>query len=88
MFLSHYFKKSEPKIDLNALCDLFQKTAWRLVRAAEDMFGSGKGDEKRAWCVRRFKEIFKDVKDSEAEDYVRAAFMNLKVEMGVIDRKY
>lgn len=71
----------------NERTDLLQKGAWRFVRAAEDLLGSGKGDEKRSWAIRRLKETFQDMSESEAEDYVRAAFMNFKIESSVLDRR-
>ena len=59
--------------------ELIQKTAWRLVRSAEDRMGSGRGPEKLMWCVERLKLDFPKIGD-RAEDYVRAAFVNFKTE--------
>lgn len=78
--MKHFFQ--------NQKTDLIQKTAWRLVRSAHDIFGTGKGNEKRQWCIRRFKELHPDILEPDAEDFIRSAFMNFLIEMSVLERKY
>ena len=56
-----------------------QRCAWRLVRSAEDRIGSGRGPEKLIWAVEAMKKEFPKLGE-KAEDYVRAAFMNFKIE--------
>ena len=59
----------------NQKTDLIQKTAWRLVRSAEDrIVGQGRGPERLIWCVERMREEFPKAKNGE--DYIRAAFVN------------
>lgn len=60
--------------------ELIQKYAWRLVRSAEDRIGAGRGDEKRGWCVDRIRVEFPKLINESAEDFIRAAFMNFKIE--------
>lgn len=60
--------------------DILQKTAWRLVRSAQDRFKAGSGEDKRDWCVARLSAQFPKEDPSRLEDYVRAAFVNFKVE--------
>lgn len=79
----------EPDIDyreMNQLVDYIQKLAWRLVRAAEDKFGPMKGEEKRSWCVQRLQSDFPDFAH-EADDFIRASYMGLKIEMEIIERR-
>ena len=65
----------------NDRADLIQKTAWRLVRSAEDRFGgNGTGQQKLDWATDRLQAMFKgDVRD-QLQDYVRAAFVNFRAE--------
>ena len=77
------FYSSEVNGNSNELVDVLQKSAWRLVRSAEDRFGTFKGSEKREWGMARLKELFPHVKlDREAEDYIRSAYINFKIESG------
>jgi hypothetical protein len=65
--------------------DILQKTAWRLVRSAQDRFREGSGQEKREWCVMQLSTQFPKDNINRLEDYVRAAYVNFKVEFnGVI----
>lgn len=57
-----------------------QRAAWRLVRSAEDRMGSGRGTEKLMWAVERLCAEFPKLND-RAEDYIRAAFVNFKIEI-------
>lgn len=59
--------------------EFMQRCAWRLVRSAEDRIGSGRGPEKLIWAVEAMKKEFPKLGE-KAEDYVRAAFMNFKIE--------
>lgn len=61
-----------------------QKSAWRLVRSAEDRLGSGRGPEKLSWCVERLARQFRKTDRERVEDHVRAAFVNFKVEMNAL----
>ena len=56
-----------------------QRTAWRLVRSAEDRMGSGRGPEKLLWAVDRLKKEYPDL-NADHEDYIRAAYINFKTE--------
>ena len=67
--------------------DLIQKTAWRLVRSAEDKIGAGRGAEKFAWCVDRMYGIFSKEKRTDLDDHVRAAYMNFRLEHVAIERR-
>ena len=60
--------------------ELIQRSAWRLVRSAEDRMGSGRGNEKLLWCVEKLKVEFPKLGE-RAEDYIRAAFVNFKIEV-------
>lgn len=60
--------------------DLMQKTAWKLVRSAEDRFGGGKGAEKLSWCVDRMQDSFPKQSRTNLEDHVRAACFNFRLE--------
>ena len=62
--------------------DEVQKTAWRLVRSAFDrMSGEGRGAEKLLWCVDAIKKVYPAL-GSDAEDYIRSAYVNFKIERG------
>lgn len=62
--------------------DDVQKTAWRLVRSASDrMTGEGRGAEKFLWCMDRLKKVYPALGE-DAEDYVRSAYVNFKIERG------
>lgn len=76
-------RESETRI-ANETSDLVQKCAWRLVRAAEDWMGMGKGDEKRSWCMKRLKQRFSDLDDETSEEFIRSAYINFKIEMSVL----
>lgn len=67
--------------------DLIQKTAWRLVRSAEDRIGSGKGSEKLLWCIDRISELHKGMSRTILEDYIRSAFINMKIEMSALQQE-
>ena len=71
----------------NDRVDLIQKTAWRLVRSAEDRMGIGKGHEKLLWCLNRLSDIFKDDSRDILEDYIRSAFINMKIEMSALNEQ-
>ena len=60
--------------------DLIQKTAWRLVRSAEDRLGADRGNEKRVWCIERIRELFPKKKHDDLDDHVRSAFINFRAE--------
>jgi hypothetical protein len=62
----------------NQMEELVQRCAWRLVRSAEDRIGSGRGQEKLMWAVESLRKKFPKLTD--AEDYIRAAFINFKAE--------
>lgn len=71
----------------NQRIDLVQKHAWRLVRSVEDrIVGMNSGFEKLNWCVDRIHEDFPDIKRDRLEDYVRAAYMNFKIEYSTFER--
>ena len=62
--------------------DEVQKTAWRLVRSAFDrMAGEGRGPEKLLWCVDAIKKVYPAL-GPDAEDYIRSAYVNFKIERG------
>ena len=42
--------------------------------------GAGRGQEKLLWTVERLKSEFPGLRE-RAEDYVRAAFVNFKIEV-------
>lgn len=65
----------------NERIDYVQKVAWMLVRSAEDRIGSGRGTEKLLWCVDEIKLKCPFLTADEAEDNVRAAFVNFKYEL-------
>ena len=88
-----FLKKVEDKPDyyaLNEMTELLQKAAWRLVRAAEDKFGEKTdGAEKMKWCTGRM-EMLHPVSGRDAayyEDFVRAAFLNMKIELSIMERR-
>ena len=64
----------------NQTIDLIQKSAWRLVRSAEDRFGAGKGDQKLSWATDRLQSMFKKEERDFIQDYVRAAYINFRAE--------
>ena len=67
--------------------ELIQRCAWRLVRAAEDKLGAGKGPEKREWAADRLQEEFPKLKGA-AESYIRAAYFHFKIETtGILERR-
>ena len=70
-------------MNLNANEELIQRAAWRLVRSAHDRMGTGRGAEKLMWCVSRLTKEFQKT-NGEAEDYIRAAYVNFKTEMKAI----
>jgi hypothetical protein len=57
-----------------------QKTAWRLVRSAEDRLGAHRGTEQLLWCVDRLKQQFPKLSNDDAEDYVRSAYIQFRAE--------
>lgn len=57
-----------------------QKSAWRIVRSAEDRMGAGRGSEKLIWCVQRLSSEFKILNVDRIEDHVRAAHIQFKME--------
>lgn len=63
----------------NQLEELIQRCAWRLVRSAQDKLGDEKGAEKRIWAIEQLKKEFPMLGES-AEHYIRAAYMNFKME--------
>lgn len=63
--------------------ELTQRCAWRLVRSAEDRFGSGRGTEKLLWAIEALREEFQGLGD-DAEDYIRAAYVNFKAEQKAV----
>lgn len=67
--------------DMNNLEELIQRISWRLVRAASDRFGDGKGEKKLGWATARLQKEFPNLGDN-AEDYIRAAYINFKIERG------
>lgn len=71
----------------NIETDLIQKTAWRLVRSAEDRMGMGKGHEKLLWCIDRISELHKGTHRTILEDYVRSAFINMKIELSALQQE-
>lgn len=66
--------------------ELIQRSAWRLVRSVEDRIGVGRGPEKLMWAVARLREEFPKI-GPRAEDYVRAAFVNFKLESSALERR-
>lgn len=68
--------------DRNQTEELVQRVAWKLVRSAIDRFGDNKGDKKRDWCVSQIHKEFPDMNLEKAEDCVRAAYFNFKIERG------
>ena len=42
----------------NQKVDLIQKAAWRLVRSAQDRFGTNKGSDKRSWCMEELRKLY------------------------------
>lgn len=68
--------------DLNQLEELIQRTAWRLVRAAEDKMGNEKGAEKRVWAIQQLMIEYPELQQHnfKAESYIRAAYINFKTE--------
>ena len=69
---------------LNSLTDLIQKSAWRLVRSAQDRFGTNSGEKKRYWCVERLRSEFSKLAQEDAEDFVRSAYVQFKTERGQV----
>lgn len=68
--------------------DLIQKAAWRLVRAAEDRLPDVPGAQRREWCVDRLMVQFpKEKVRDHIEDYVRAAYVNFRIETGDYQRR-
>lgn len=66
--------------EANSLEELIQKSAWRLVRSAEDrMTGPKRGTERLIWCVNKLRVEFPNI-PSDLEDYIRSAYMNFKLE--------
>ncbi len=76
-------RKEVVEIDITRITqDEVQKTAWRLVRSAFDrMAGEGRGPEKLLWCVDTIKKVYPAL-GPDAEDYVRSAYVNFKIERG------
>ena len=72
-------KKRPDYIAVSALEELLQRAAWRLVRSAEDRIGAGRGSEKLMWATRQLLEEF-PAAGRAAEDYIRAAYVQLKTE--------
>lgn len=78
-----YFEK---RIE-NELLDVLQKTAWRLVRSAEDRFEAGDGKDKRKWCETRMAVHFPEISGEVLEDTIRAAYFNLTIENGTHNKR-
>ena len=76
-------------ISANQEVELKQRTAWRLVRSADDRFkpqpNDDRGREKMDWGVDRMLAIFPKEKREYAEDYVRAAYVTMKTEMKAVN---
>lgn len=68
--------------DLNNLEELIQRISWRLVRSANDRFGDGKGQKKLDWATGKLEKEFPNLGEN-AEDYIRAAYINFKTERGI-----
>lgn len=68
--------------DKNQIEELMQKTAWKLVRSAADRFGDGKGEKKLQWGISKMQSEYPGLGEGAAEDHVRAAYTNYKVERG------
>ena len=67
--------------------DVIQKIAWQLVRSAEDRFEAGTSADKREWCVARLSAQFPKENPERLEDFVRAAFVNFRIETGDYQRR-
>lgn len=74
-----WFKKIPDFTQTNAMEELLQRAAWRLVRSAEDRLGARRGTEKLLWATRQLLEEYPEA-GAAAEDYVRAAFVQFKTE--------
>lgn len=75
-------KSPQTFVAQNHFVDLLQKHAWRLVRSAEDRFPAGNGADKMNWCVGRLAAMFVNESKENLEDFVRAAYINFKIETG------
>lgn len=79
--LERYLKRGRDFKAENEKCDLIQKAAWRFVRSADDRFGDGsKGALKLEWCITRLHGVFPEEAKEHLEDFVRAAYINYRVE--------
>lgn len=67
----------------NSVEEYIQRCAWRLVRSAEDRLGAGNGKEKFNWAVFALQKEIPSIA-LNAEDYIRAAFVNFKAEQKAV----
>lgn len=76
-----HLKLNLQQFELSQGEELIQKVAWRLVRSAEDRLkGPKRGAERLIWCVDRLRAEYDIVPKEAAEDYIRAAFIQFKME--------
>lgn len=75
------FNLESKMFDKNQAEELIQRIAWKLVRSASDRLGDNKGDKKREWCIAQMEKEFPGI-GSNAEEYVRAAYIQYKTERG------
>lgn len=83
-----FFKKRRDFRDLDRRIECAQKTAWMLVRAAEDKFSNVPGDQKLVWASEILLIQIPELETiSRAENFVRAAFVNFRIETGDFQRR-